>query len=536
MAIVQISRIQHRKGLQQDLPQLASAELGWSIDTRQLYIGNGTISEGAPVEGVTEVLTQYSDILNIGSQYTFKGAQSGYISQTGVSALSPIQRTLQQKLDDYVNVRDFGALGDGIADDTAAIQRAIDEIIFGGFALTAPRLRRVIHFPPGTYILSDSIKLPAYVYLVGAGRDRTTIQQNSSTAVVIQLKDSSAQIGGAYGTLGASTAKFISVMDMTLSSTNSKNIVSLDSCNDIDFIRTVFQGSQSAPSGTSSVGQNAIYAVPTTASYGAPRGIRIIDCEIKNCTQGVIVNGNNIRIINTDFSTVSRGVWVDSTLTAAETRNIKVSGCTFSTVTREGIYINTTGNTPTYVMSMNNYYDAVGGTGSSVTTPVIRFAGTDNHSVGDSFTRTDAEAGVQPRVYHPASSINTSLDANVGLVQGMRVQGPGRVLSIAAGQTDANTGIVFTTTNTFATVKYSYINSGSSARRFGTLEIMRSGADVTYSDEYHEYPAATNFVYPGPTGLTLKVMTNSGGTEANIVYTTDVSSYGSLTYSITNLN
>jgi hypothetical protein len=60
MAILQISRIQHRRGLQQDLPQLASAELGWSIDTRKLYIGNGGIDEGAPIEGVTEVLTENS--------------------------------------------------------------------------------------------------------------------------------------------------------------------------------------------------------------------------------------------------------------------------------------------------------------------------------------------------------------------------------------------------------------------------------------------------------------------------------------------
>lgn len=62
MAILQISRIQHRRGLQQDLPQLASAELGWSIDTRRLYIGNGTVDEGAPVEGVTEILTEKSII------------------------------------------------------------------------------------------------------------------------------------------------------------------------------------------------------------------------------------------------------------------------------------------------------------------------------------------------------------------------------------------------------------------------------------------------------------------------------------------
>jgi hypothetical protein len=42
VAIVQISQITNRKGLQENLPQLAGAELGWSTDTRQLYIGNGT--------------------------------------------------------------------------------------------------------------------------------------------------------------------------------------------------------------------------------------------------------------------------------------------------------------------------------------------------------------------------------------------------------------------------------------------------------------------------------------------------------------
>lgn len=60
MAVIQISRIQHRRGLEADLPNLASAELGYSVDSRKLYIGNGTIEEGAPSLGRTEVLTQYS--------------------------------------------------------------------------------------------------------------------------------------------------------------------------------------------------------------------------------------------------------------------------------------------------------------------------------------------------------------------------------------------------------------------------------------------------------------------------------------------
>ena len=71
MAVVQISRIQIRRG-KKDGPRedsietgwtgvkLASAEMAWCIDTRQLYIGNGELSEGAPKVGNTEILTARS--------------------------------------------------------------------------------------------------------------------------------------------------------------------------------------------------------------------------------------------------------------------------------------------------------------------------------------------------------------------------------------------------------------------------------------------------------------------------------------------
>lgn len=62
MAIVQLSRITNRRGLAQDLPQLAPGELGWCVDNRLLFIGNGTLDEGSPAIGNTEVLTEFSDI------------------------------------------------------------------------------------------------------------------------------------------------------------------------------------------------------------------------------------------------------------------------------------------------------------------------------------------------------------------------------------------------------------------------------------------------------------------------------------------
>jgi hypothetical protein len=60
MAVTQISKIQIRRGLQENLPQLSSAEMGWSIDEQRLFIGNGTLAEGAPTTGVTEILTTQS--------------------------------------------------------------------------------------------------------------------------------------------------------------------------------------------------------------------------------------------------------------------------------------------------------------------------------------------------------------------------------------------------------------------------------------------------------------------------------------------
>lgn len=56
MAIIQISKIQHRSGNLVDLPQLDEAEFGWASDQKRLFIG-----KDLPNENI-EVLTSYSNI------------------------------------------------------------------------------------------------------------------------------------------------------------------------------------------------------------------------------------------------------------------------------------------------------------------------------------------------------------------------------------------------------------------------------------------------------------------------------------------
>lgn len=202
MAITQISRIQHRRGLQQDLPQLASAELGWSIDQRRLYIGNGTLEEGAPTVGVTEILTEYSDLNNIWAilnSYSFYGNVAGYAAQTGPSVLTPITRSYFDKLDDFVSIRDFGATGDGSTDDTAAINRALSQIYKTGYSEVEPLARRKIYFPGGTYIINDALTIPPYATLVGDGSSSTIIVQTQGNKFLANTVDSKFQNGSSLG-------------------------------------------------------------------------------------------------------------------------------------------------------------------------------------------------------------------------------------------------------------------------------------------------------------------------------------------------
>jgi len=176
VAIVQISRITQRKGLEADLPQpLAGAELGWAVDQRRLFIGNGTIADGAPVVGNTEVLTEFSDILSFATQYIYKGEAAGYDVQTGATLGDPVAQSLQRRLDSYAVITDFGATGDGVTDVTVNINRALFQIFCRS---TNPSARRSIFFPAGIYIITDTLNIPPNCQLYGDGPDSTIISFN----------------------------------------------------------------------------------------------------------------------------------------------------------------------------------------------------------------------------------------------------------------------------------------------------------------------------------------------------------------------
>lgn len=303
MAVTQISRIQHRRGLEQDLPQLASAEFGWSLDTRKLYIGNGTLDEGAPTLGVTEILTQYSDLTALLGTYTFVGNVTGYTVLTGSSLLNPTVRSFQQKFDDFVNVRDFGALGNGIDDDYAALNRAITQIYRTSNNETDPRTRRTIYLPGGTYLTSNTIQIPPYARLVGDGIDSTIIKMKFGNLAVANLCDSSFNSGPLIGSGTAILPQSIEINGIKFlnqSDSISQPIINIDSASNVRITNTMFSSNASG-----GFYPNLVHIRSTSSST---KSITLDGCYIVGGGNGIVNLGTgtkSISVINSTYDNLA---------------------------------------------------------------------------------------------------------------------------------------------------------------------------------------------------------------------------------------
>jgi len=226
MAVVQISRIQVRRGkIAQgtSLPQLASGELAWAIDSQELYIGNGSVAEGSPGVGNTKILT-LNDLSANGNilaliQYIY---QAGTVA-TGIGG-TVTSRPIQLRLDDTVISTDFGTQGNGVptADslgytvpiggvaDGDILQLAINTLYLNTLPANSASgvvNRHVLVVPPGVYILNSTLFIPSFVTLQGAGSEKTIFYYTGSSTVLNKNFVS----GGAIGT---STVVLSSVSDL----------------------------------------------------------------------------------------------------------------------------------------------------------------------------------------------------------------------------------------------------------------------------------------------------------------------------------
>jgi len=529
MAIVQISRITNRKGLTENLPQLAGAEFGWCVDSRRLFIGNGTLQEGAPVIGNTEILTEFSDITVL-SDYTYQDIIVGYAPQTGPSPTEPVVRSVQERLDDYVSVRAFGAVGDGNTDDTDAINRALFQLYCRE---TNTQIRRSLFFPAGTYRITDTILIPTYAKLFGEGADSTIIlldtRGNSSIPLyVARYSDSLQQTGAQIGSNGATPPRDIEISSMRFQTIDESNVFLVEAARNCWFNRVNFRGPVTVNDLLDTSFSPALTDISGVKFASNPNNpcLQIIfdSCGFFNLTYGIKSSADitGITVTNSALGILYQGVVLESNSTG-----FRVVHNVFDNIFSEGIVYDTVSLN---VSAYNVFYNVGNNIGSlTPTTPVIRFGNENNVSIGDMFTRSYSQAAVKPSVQVLVSP-STSLIGSTGSRMGRYARNNGLSSQITAGVSGQVFALDSTTTPAFSLDYYISRTVGAvSTVRKGTMTILRgpsddSSADSSWSDDYVEN---------SDTGVTLSVQQSGDVVSVNYIATSG--NPGTIYYSISYL-
>ena len=171
MAVVQISKIQVRRGQKNSnsgVPQLSSAEFAWAVDSQELFIGNGSVLEGAPYVGNTKILTEHDNILDLARGYQYAS------DDTGITL--SVSRSLQSKLDEYVSVTDFGAIGDGSTDCVLAFETAFSQL----FRNVNLNYRKVLVIPNGEYLFTSDLTIPSNAVIQGETQNGAVLNIGSN--------------------------------------------------------------------------------------------------------------------------------------------------------------------------------------------------------------------------------------------------------------------------------------------------------------------------------------------------------------------
>lgn len=392
MAVVQISRIQIRRGQtgQTGFPQLASGEFGWSVDQQELYIGNGSVAEGAPAVGNSRILTEHDGnfFLLSNSNYIYSNTANGPTVQTGPVNDPFISRTQQSRLDDRINLRTFGAVGDGVADDTGAIQRAV---------FHASQSHKPLDINEGVFLVSAEIEVPANVTIRGAGTGKSVIV-NSSTSSIFRTVGT--DISGNIVPIASAVyvPKNIKISGVTFQSslTNASSMVKFDSVSDGLVEECEFVGNPAiASTSTMAAGFDMVGNIAVTCD-----NVQVSRCIFRNLGTAIKSNYDikNIGIFYNKFNNVDGGVILNQNLKPGNYYGadyVDVSRNVFNNVNNQALYVGSNIDAISHVRSSHNEYINAGvGYNNSAgelhpATEVILFRNGSCHSESDSFGRIE---------------------------------------------------------------------------------------------------------------------------------------------------
>ncbi len=409
MAVIEIAKIQVRRGqeLQTGIPQLEPGEFGWAQDTENLYIGK-RITEGAADDENTRILTEndlnYFHLLVINNTSTAASSyryRSNLLQNTTVTSIQLKLDSLDPSLVDFsINA----STGTYVQIDTY-LQNAIDDIFNNPDPAVRSDRRRILRVPAGWFYLSNTVNLPPYTKLIGAGAGLTKIRYTNSQTSMFRTVDSAGntfETGNMYLSTGSSRDILIEGMTFEFISTltTSTSLISLDNVNNAEIKNCAFQ-TEFNPESTTTYGivnHGIGIQLRGQGDNGTERcrDVRIENCEFNGLLVGVRGTGTVIttRITNNVFKNLDRGVLFLSQDTLQGPTNGYIAYNRFEDIRQEGIYVGTYPNNKNgNNLSTQNSFFRVGNiflnefTTSSSVTSVISYFSPGNKTVDDYFAR-----------------------------------------------------------------------------------------------------------------------------------------------------
>jgi hypothetical protein len=487
MAVIQISKIQIRRGqtAEQGMPRLASGEMGWSVDEQRLFIGSGSVAEGAPAVDNIEILTEERmfDLLSTGkftaTNYTYAGHGLSPV-ETSVIESFPVVRTLQQKLDDTVSAFDFG-LEDG-TDCTARLQHAIDQIYFNTDK-DQPKSRVPFRIPAGTYYTTATVYLPPYATILGDGIDKTIIRSiNPGNTTIFSTKDSNGDIGLDINTETTVNPQQIKISGMTLEqtgtiiTTDTTPIIRLDYAEQSVISEVKFRGN--FEQGNTVTNNNSAIEL----GYNT-RDLSIRHCQFEDLSYPIVSDWNvyDINISENTFQNLHMGITLAQSLTTATTRNIgpirvDIINNKFIGIDRQAIFAGANTSTNNQINSENNTFIDVGNDRQGdpfPVSPIITFGSHGNSSTNDDFQRlwfmqTQELITPQFEVIEGTALIRLKF-ADKRIIQ---------------ESTTTQTLIRIPYASTITSVSMEYTLEKTGIARKGTLSVVASAAGISFRDSY----------------------------------------------------